>query len=113
MIYERLCIQDLAAPDRGVRLFALEEAIRHGRSEEMLRALQARQAQEDDGECRVLLGHAVLAVQTRLGIVPAAPAGPGASGVPAAPGTPAHSAAPAPAADDMKADDMKAEPAMK
>ncbi len=67
-------IDDLRAPIRSFRIFALEEVIRSGASPEILAALEEISKQEDDPECSVLLSHAINAVRSRLSGQKASPA---------------------------------------
>ncbi len=60
-------LEGLRAPVKSFRIFALEEAIRGGNSPILQEALAARQLEEDDEECRLLLSHALVAVKERLG----------------------------------------------
>jgi hypothetical protein len=73
MFVEAICREELNAPDRMVRLFALEEAIQEANSPEFLEALKTRLGQETDEECRLLLIYAVSAVQSRLSPTPSSP----------------------------------------
>jgi hypothetical protein len=59
-------IHDLALPMKSFRIFALEQAIQEGASEELLHTLEKRLAVEDDEECRLLLEYALQAVRQRL-----------------------------------------------
>jgi hypothetical protein len=63
---ETQLIQDLQLPIKTFRLVALEQVIQHGRSLTILDALRKIQAQEQDPECALLLGHAIQAVDGRL-----------------------------------------------
>ncbi len=58
-------LNDLSAPVKSFRVFAIERAIQEGKGPILLDALRARQAEETDEECRLLLAHAVNAVQAR------------------------------------------------
>jgi hypothetical protein len=66
MDQEKLLIQDLSAPIKSFRLYALEQIIKMGSSPELLAALKQQENIEDDDECRVLLSHAVSAVESRI-----------------------------------------------
>ena len=59
-------INDLKAPIKSFRIFALEEAIKSGSSKEVLDVLKQLKIEEDDGECQVLIGYAISAVEGRL-----------------------------------------------
>jgi HEAT repeat protein len=59
-------INDLKAPIKSFRIFALEEAIKSGDSQEILDVLKQLKIEEDDGECQVLIGYAISAVEGRL-----------------------------------------------
>lgn len=59
-------IDDLKAPIKSFRIFALEEAIRSGKTPEVLAALEEIRLTEDDGECLMLVEHAINAVKERL-----------------------------------------------
>ncbi|MBF0406321.1 MAG: HEAT repeat domain-containing protein [Candidatus Riflebacteria bacterium] len=59
-------IQSLSAPIKSFRIFAIEKAIYEGSSKELLDVLRARQLEETDEECLILLSHAVLAVVNRI-----------------------------------------------
>lgn len=59
-------INDLKAPIKSFRIFALEEAIRSGSSPEVLAVLEEISRSEDDGECQMLVSHAIAAVKDRL-----------------------------------------------
>ena len=78
-------LTELALPDKSFRLFALEQAIQHGSTKDLLTALEERELQEDDEECRILLSHAVRAVKARLGM--ASPDGEDQLGAPFSPAT--------------------------
>jgi HEAT repeat protein len=65
MIGEDAVIQDLRAPIRSFRVFALEQAIAGGDSPRLHSELQKRLSEEDDEECRLLLKHAVELVEKR------------------------------------------------
>lgn len=60
-------INDLKAPIKSFRIFALEEAIKSGDSEDVLKVLHELKIEEDDGECQILINYAISAVQSRLG----------------------------------------------
>ncbi len=68
-------IDDLKAPIKSFRIFALEEVIRSGSSPELLQVLEEISRFEDDAECSMLISHAISAVKGRLA---------GASSLPAA-----------------------------
>ncbi len=59
-------INDLATPFRSFRILALEQAIEHGRSRELLAALRERDLYETDEECRQLLSYAFEAIKERV-----------------------------------------------
>jgi HEAT repeat protein len=59
-------INDLKAPIKSFRIFALEEAIKSGASREVLEVLEQLKIEEDDGECQVLINYAIAAVAERL-----------------------------------------------
>ncbi len=59
-------INDLKAPIKSFRIFALEEAIKSGASREVLEVLEQLKIEEDDGECQVLINYAIAAVTERL-----------------------------------------------
>lgn len=59
-------INDLKAPIKSFRIFALEEAIKSGASQEVLDVLNQLKIEEDDGECQILINYAISAVQGRL-----------------------------------------------
>ncbi|NLI76863.1 MAG: HEAT repeat domain-containing protein [Candidatus Riflebacteria bacterium] len=63
---EQKILADLEAPLKSFRLFALEQAISHGRSPELAAALERLQAQEQDEECLCLIPYALEAVRSRL-----------------------------------------------
>lgn len=63
---DQTILADLEAPVKSFRLFALEQAIAHGRSRELLAALERMQATEQDEECLCLIAHAIEAVRSRL-----------------------------------------------
>lgn len=68
-------INDLKAPIKSFRIFALEETIRTGASLEVLATLEEISKSEDDGECQMLLNHAITAVKARLaGVQASSPA---------------------------------------
>lgn len=60
-------INDLKAPIKSFRIFALEEVIRSGASSDMLVALNEAGKFEDDAECQMLINHAIAAVTARMG----------------------------------------------
>ena len=62
-------VNDLRAPVKSFRIFALEETIKNGASEEVLQVLQELKSQEEDDECLVLFNYAISAVQERIGQV--------------------------------------------
>ena len=59
-------IDNLKAPVKSFRIFALEEIIRTGEGFELYEALQEISHAEDDPECSMLISHAILAVKERL-----------------------------------------------
>lgn len=59
-------INDLKAPIKSFRIFALEEIIRSGASSEILAALNEAGKYEDDAECQMLISHAIAAVSARM-----------------------------------------------
>lgn len=59
-------IDDLKAPIKSFRIFALEETIRSGQAPEVLATLEEIKLTEDDGECLMLIEHAINAVKERL-----------------------------------------------
>lgn len=59
-------VNDLKAPIKSFRIFALEEAIKTGASPEVLQILHELKAEEDDGECQILINYAISAVEERL-----------------------------------------------
>jgi hypothetical protein len=59
-------IEDLKAPIKSFRIFALEEVIRTGASPEILAALEEISRFEDDAECSMLINHAIGSVKSRL-----------------------------------------------
>jgi HEAT repeat protein len=59
-------VNDLRAPIKSFRIFALEEAIKTGASSEVLQVLNELKAEEDDGECQILINYAISAVEERL-----------------------------------------------
>lgn len=59
-------INDLKAPIKSFRIFALEEAIRTGACSEVLAVLEEIKTSEDDDECQMLVKHAIAAVKDRL-----------------------------------------------
>ncbi|RCK79448.1 MAG: Translation initiation factor 2 [Candidatus Ozemobacter sibiricus] len=65
---------DLQAPVKSFRLFALERAMAMPPSAELLAALEAHHAVEDDEECQLLLIHAIASIRQQLeGTAPAGP----------------------------------------
>ncbi|MDN5278308.1 MAG: hypothetical protein PWR01_2273 [Clostridiales bacterium] len=60
-------IQELEVPLKTFRIFAIEKAIRIGRSVDLLEALQRTLENETDLECRMLLEHAIGIIEDRLG----------------------------------------------
>ena len=68
-------INDLKAPIKSFRIFALEEAIKTGASQEVLDCLVELSDTETDGECQMLISHAITSVKNRLsGSAPKTPA---------------------------------------
>ncbi len=67
-------IDDLKAPIKSFRIFALEEVIRSGSSPELLQVLEEISRFEDDAECSMLISHAISAVKGRLAGAGSAPA---------------------------------------
>lgn len=67
-------INELAAPVKTFRVFAIEKAIKTGASNQLLDELQKRRRLEEDPECRMLLDHAIETVQERLNKPEAPPA---------------------------------------
>ncbi|MEW6711547.1 MAG: hypothetical protein AB1403_17120 [Candidatus Riflebacteria bacterium] len=61
-------IQELGVPLKTFRIFAIEKAIRAGKSPELLAALKNCLAEEVDQECRLLLEHAIASNEERLGL---------------------------------------------
>ncbi len=61
----RQLIQDLDAPLRSFRLFAIETALHQGSGKELAEALARRKESEKDEECLLLLSHAIAAVLSR------------------------------------------------
>ena len=59
-------INDLKAPIKSFRIFALEEAIKTGATQEILEVLEQLKIEEDDGECQVLINYAISAVTERV-----------------------------------------------
>lgn len=66
MIAEQEILENLRAPIKSFRLFALEEIINGQSSPEILEALQAQIEEESDSECRLMLSYALDAVKARL-----------------------------------------------
>ncbi|GAB4280421.1 MAG: hypothetical protein Kow0029_24990 [Candidatus Rifleibacteriota bacterium] len=60
-------IQELSVPLKTFRIFAIEKAIRSGRSPQLLDALKTRLETETDSECRMLIEHAIATISERLG----------------------------------------------
>lgn len=60
-------IQELNVPLKTFRIFAIEKAIRSGKSPELLQALYQCLQTETDSECKMLLEHAVATIEERLG----------------------------------------------
>ncbi len=60
-------IQELDVPLKTFRIFAIEKAIRGGKSPELLAALKKCLTTESDAECKLLLEHAIASVEERLG----------------------------------------------
>lgn len=67
-------IDDLKAPIKSFRIFALEEVIRTGASPQLLAALEEISRFEDDAECSMLISHAISSVKSRLAGSQASPA---------------------------------------
>ncbi|MBI3038805.1 hypothetical protein HYY75_07130, partial [bacterium] len=63
---EDTLLSNLEAPFKSFRLLALENIIREGASQEILDALHARELEEKDDECRLLLYHAISSIKQRL-----------------------------------------------
>ncbi|MDD2999117.1 MAG: HEAT repeat domain-containing protein [Candidatus Riflebacteria bacterium] len=59
-------IDDLKAPIKSFRIFALEEVIKSGASPELLTVLEEISKFEDDGECQMLIRHAIDAVKSKI-----------------------------------------------
>ncbi len=59
-------INDLKAPIKSFRIFALEETIKSGACQEVLQTLEELRLSEEDGECQILINHAISSVQQRL-----------------------------------------------
>lgn len=59
-------IQELSVPLKTFRIFAIEKAIRAGKSPELLTALKNCLGQETDSECKLLLEHAIASIEERL-----------------------------------------------
>ncbi len=59
-------VGELNSPRRSIRLQAIEICLQQGNSEEVLQALAARRAVEDDAECALLLEQAENTVRRRL-----------------------------------------------
>lgn len=59
-------IQELTVPLKTFRVFAIEKAIRAGRSPELLTALKKALLVETDPECKLLLEHAIASIEERL-----------------------------------------------
>ena len=59
-------IQELSVPLKTFRIFAIEKAIRAGSSPELLQALKTCLKTETDGECKILLEHAIASIEERL-----------------------------------------------
>ena len=66
-------IADLKAPIKSFRIFALEEDIKTGASPEVLAALEEISLTEDDGECSMLINHAISSVKSRLAGIQTSP----------------------------------------
>ena len=67
-------LDDLRAPIKSFRIFALEEVIKSGGSPEILSVLEEINLEETDPECSMLISHAIAAVKERLsGAVETAP----------------------------------------
>ncbi|MBF0546061.1 MAG: HEAT repeat domain-containing protein [Candidatus Riflebacteria bacterium] len=58
--------QELEAPIRSFRLFAIEKIIQESNSQEILDYLISRQIKEDDPECLTLLDHAITILRDRI-----------------------------------------------
>lgn len=58
-------VNDLNAPIKSFRIFALEELIKNGDSPELIPILQKLSETETDQECLMLISHAVTAVKNR------------------------------------------------
>lgn len=69
---DQIIQENLQAPIKSFRIFALEQAIQRGNSPELLQELQNQAVRETDDECLLLLPHAVAAVSSR--IAPGSPA---------------------------------------
>ncbi|MFZ2959356.1 MAG: HEAT repeat domain-containing protein [Candidatus Ozemobacteraceae bacterium] len=63
---ESILLQELDAPVRSFRLYAIEQIILNGKSQPTLEALQKRRVAEDDSECLMLLEHAIQTLQARI-----------------------------------------------
>lgn len=59
-------LDNLRAPIKSFRIFALEEVIRVGDSPEILSTLEEISVYEDDPECSMLISHAMAAVKERM-----------------------------------------------
>lgn len=59
-------IENLQLPFASFRLFALEQAIKKGKTRELLALLEQMSVSEDDSECLVLIPYALTAVKSRL-----------------------------------------------
>lgn len=59
-------IQELSVPLKTFRIFAIEKAIRAGKSPELLTALKSCLGEETDSECKLLLEHAIASIEERL-----------------------------------------------
>ena len=59
-------LDNLRAPIKSFRIFALEEVIRVGDSPEILSVLEEISVYEDDPECSMLISHAIAAVKERM-----------------------------------------------
>ncbi|MBF0501080.1 MAG: hypothetical protein HQM09_13155 [Candidatus Riflebacteria bacterium] len=59
-------IQELQAPIKTFRIYALEKAISSGSSQDLLNSLEKFRIDESDEECQILFTHAVSAVRDRI-----------------------------------------------
>jgi HEAT repeat protein len=74
MTHDDEIILHLALPQQSFRIFALEQAIRQGKSPALLEALERHREVESDEECRMLLAHALQMIQKRLAVGSGTPA---------------------------------------